>query len=569
MADRRRLTAGRDPGPGASPGYASAVLNRSRRGRLPLVAIGVVAALAVAIPVLSGRPGSPAASATPGDSSSPVTVQAPSVSPSQSLAPTATPPAPPQRLAIVPVTQFRAPWTATTRTEVLAVLAGTSKRYTALELVASDVGEILDALATPRPRDPKRLVEAPHAAALTADLASKRTRLAFLRADDVTPAVRALAWEGQSLFGVDRVKSFDAWPLTITDRASVAGARPTEAASYNPATAWTLVAGGDILLDRGVALSIGARGVDFPFDGGTADITGHRCCSGFGWPMPLTRRTGGAGAVRSLIDSADLAIANFENPAPINFRFHVHGTVFSADPALIKGLSDAGLDWVSIANNHIRDAGATGILQTIAALDRFGIAHSGAGENLAAARKPAMLAEPGGVQVAILGYDTIARSYWATASRAGSAQLTAAACAHDVPAARAAGADVVIVFPHWGVEYTARPTALQRSLAKACIDAGADLVIGNHPHWAGAVEIYKGRPIWYALGNFVFDQVWSEPTVEGITLELTFEGARLVQAVMRPHLILDRSQPNFLDPAGDGAVVMKQVFGASKRTLPW
>jgi poly-gamma-glutamate capsule biosynthesis protein CapA/YwtB (metallophosphatase superfamily) len=125
------------------------------------------------------------------------------------------------------------------------------------------------------------------------------------------------------------------------------------------------------------------------------------------------------------------------------------------------------------------------------------------------------------------------------------------------------------VFPHWGVEYRATPTAGQKNLARAAIDAGADLVIGNHPHWAGAMEVYKGKPIWYALGNFVFDQTWSEPTMEGITLELTFHGTQLVQVRMRPHLILDRAQPNFLDPAGAGSVVMSQVFGASKGLLGW
>jgi poly-gamma-glutamate synthesis protein (capsule biosynthesis protein) len=101
------------------------------------------------------------------------------------------------------------------------------------------------------------------------------------------------------------------------------------------------------------------------------------------------------------------------------------------------------------------------------------------------------------------------------------------------------------------------------------IDAGADLVIGNHAHWAGAMELYNGRPIWYALGNFVFDQTWSEPTMEGITLELTFVGSQLVQVTMRPHIILDKAQPNFLDPAGDGAVVLGQVFAASKGLLDW
>ena len=239
-----------------------------------------------------------------------------------------------------------------------------------------------------------------------------------------------------------------------------------------------------------------------------------------------------------------------------------------ADPKLIKGLADAGIDWVGLANNHIRDAGGNGILQTIANLKTYGIVSSGAGKNLAAARKPAIL-EARGVKVAFLAYDTINRSYGASAIRAGSAQMSPAAMRKDVAAARKAGAEVVIVFPHWGSEYDPTPFAGQQNLARAAIDAGADMVIGNHAHWAGAVEVYEGKPIWYALGNFVFDQTWSIPTMEGITLELTFHGPTLVQARMRPHIILDKAQPNFLDPAGDGRVVMGQIFNASKGLLDW
>ena len=108
----------------------------------------------------------------------------------------------------------------------------------------------------------------------------------------------------------------------------------------------------------------------------------------------------------------------------------------------------------------------------------------------------------------------------------------------------------MIVFPHWGVEYRAKPTDGQRNLAHMAIDAGADMVIGNHPHWAEGMEVYKGKPIWYALGNLVFDQTWSEPTMEGITLEMTFTGKTLVQVRIRPHLILGKAQPNFMDPDG-------------------
>ena len=130
------------------------------------------------------------------------------------------------------------------------------------------------------------------------------------------------------------------------------------------------------------------------------------------------------------------------------------------------------------------------------------------------------------MKVAILAYDTIARRLRRAArpSRAAPDDVGAGR-RRDVAAARKAGAEVVIVFPHWGTEYDPTPFAGQQALARAAIDAGADMVIGNHAHWAGAMEVYKGKPIWYALGNFVFDQTWSIPTMEGITLELTFHGA--------------------------------------------
>ena len=132
-----------------------------------------------------------------------------------------------------------------------------------------------------------------------------------------------------------------------------------------------MFAGGDILLDRGVyeTIRVKGKGVDFPFDGGTAEITGHTCCSSFGWEQPVTKRTGNAGAMRDLITGADLAIANFENPAPDRFSWHTSKTVFTADPRIIDGLVDAGIDYVSLANNHIGDAGDAGILQTIENLE--------------------------------------------------------------------------------------------------------------------------------------------------------------------------------------------------------
>lgn len=546
-----------------------------QRSLLTALGVFVVAIVLTALAVLaaplqfSGSSGVPGA-ADPGSSPNVAAVSSASASasatPSATPTPTATPsPTPaPVAVAIVPVTNFRATPTSTNLAEVKAVLAGTSGRYEALELVASEADAILTELGLARPAVASRLILASDATKLAADLAKARKRLAFLRADAVGPSVRALAWGSDALFGVDRATDPADWPLVA---AFAPGTAPDV---FDPTATWTLFAGGDILLDRGVykTLVVERKGADFPFDGGTAEITSRYCCSSFGWELPRTKRTGNAGAVRELIEGADLAIANFENPAPNRVRWHTKGTVFSADPALIDGLATAGIDYVSLANNHIRDAGAAGILQTIANLTKRGIEVSGAGRDLAAARKPAML-EAGGLTVAVLGYDAIAGYYHATADKVGSAPLTASIVKADVKAARKAGADLVIVFPHWGTEYRAKPFAGQQRLARMIIDSGADMVIGNHAHWAAAMEVYEGKPIWYALGNFVFDQTWSEPTMEGITLELTFEGAELVQARMRPHIILDRAQPNFLDPAGDGKVVLGQVYSASSGLLPW
>jgi poly-gamma-glutamate synthesis protein (capsule biosynthesis protein) len=261
-------------------------------------------------------------------------------------------------------------------------------------------------------------------------------------------------------------------------------------------------------------------------------------------------------------------MANFENPAPNRFRFHTSGTVFTADPTIIDGLVDAGIDYVGLANNHIGDAGDQGILQTIQNLRKRGLAYSGAGKDLTSARRAALL-EANGTTVAILAYDAIAKAYFAATGEPGSSQLALHRVEADIERARERGADVVIVFPHWGVEYDYSPFGNQQQLARDIIDAGADMIIGNHAHYAAAMEVYKGKPIWYALGNFVFDQTWSEPTMEGITLELTFHGADLRQIRMRPHIILDKAQPNFLDPAGDGRVVMGAIYDASRGLLPY
>ena len=557
----------------AAIGFRGALVGWSPAASTGPVA-GAVGSAAAGSPARTG-PGvpSPSPSATPTPALAPV--------PSNTPGPVAvTAPSPPaEDVAIVPVTNFRSGRTSVKATEVAAIARGASP-YGALVLVRRDADAILASLGLDRAALGTRLATVASAETLAASLAQHRTWLGFLRADEVMPAVHALAWGSTALFGEGRVATLAAWPLTAHlvvatagsgDVATVGSRSAADVPRYDPAFAWTLFAAGDLGLDRGAAVAMNAskRGADYLFDGGTVTITGHcKDCSPFGWDLPYTKRTGNTGIVRAAITGADLAIANMEEVTPNNWTFHPHGTTFTGNPARISGIANAGFDWVSMANNHVGDAGTAGILQSMAHLDQFGILHGGAGVNATAAHTPSIV-DVKGVKVALLAYDTIAAGYRATSTRAGSAGMTPAALKSDIAAARRAGAQVVVVWPHWGVEYTKGPSTVQRTLAHDAINAGADLVIGNHPHWAQVMEVYRGKPIWYALGNFTFDQTWSEPTMEGISLEMTFRGATLVQVRIRPHLVMDWAQPNFMDPLGSGKVVMDQVFSGAKGLLPW
>ena len=272
--------------------------------------------------------------------------------------------------------------------------------------------------------------------------------------------------------------------------------------------------------------------------------------------------------MRSLFQDADLSIANLESPTPKKWRQHNSGTTFTGNPALLRVLKEAGIDFLSLANNHIGDGGVSRIPETIAAVTAAGMGSGGAGANLAEAQRP-WLTNVGGITVGIVAVDQVNPSTHARVNRAGSAPIGTPELRTAIAAARTAGADVVIVFPHWGLEFQAQPTASQRRFAKVAIVAGADMVLGSHSHWASAMEIINGKPVFYSMGNFIFDQNWSVETSQGLVIESTFIGSRLVSTRMLPTVILKQSQPNFVDIATDGVPIMNRVWKGSKGLPRW
>ena len=220
--------------------------------------------------------------------------------------------------------------------------------------------------------------------------------------------------------------------------------------------------------------------------------------------------------------SSDLTIANLECPLATGGKREKKKFTFRASPAAVRALTDGGINAVSLANNHSCDYGKRALLQTMETLSAAGVSYVGAGRNLQSARAPVYLSlgRPR-LRVGLLAYsDMLPVNFYATPARPGtnparvdnirvarpSRAATAAASgglAANVSAARAR-ADAVIVCFHWGKERASRPTARQKLLARAAVDAGADLVVGHHPHVLQGIESYRGRFIAYSLGNFLF-----------------------------------------------------------------
>lgn len=305
-------------------------------------------------------------------------------------------------------------------------------------------------------------------------------------------------------------------------------APPPAAAAGTPSAGRTvtLAVVGDINLGRGVGDVIARRGLDYPM-----------------------------AAVAARLGRADLAFASLESPLGVKGSpLPGKGSLLRARPETVAALRQAGIDGVTVASNHIFDYGAENFLETLSILKENGIPFTGGGADLAAARRPLVL-EAGGLRVAFLGYSRFADDVWSRESpiraRAGEASpgvapLDERMIAEDVARARRE-ADRVAVALHWGEENVNHPAEAQRRLAHRLVDAGADLVLGFHPHAVQGLERYKGALIAYSLGNFVFD-LDKEINRESMILEIRLGREGVVGYEAVPVMITD-GQPRILEGA--------------------
>lgn len=280
----------------------------------------------------------------------------------------------------------------------------------------------------------------------------------------------------------------------------------------------------------------------------------------------LIQSSGGLAPLRhvaSLLADADITVGNLESPlSGGGAKNTAKDVTFRGDPRGIEGLEASGFDFLSLANNHVLDYGPEALTDTVAALDGAGIGYAGAGENRAAAWKPAVR-EVDGARVAFLAFSHILPAgFIATDSKPGLAQgrNNMDAVAEAIRSAKAEY-DYVLVSFHWGVEYKDNANADQVRDARTAVDAGADMVLSHHPHVIQGIEFYQGRLIAYSTGDFVFDH-YSRKTGEAFILDASLGPDGVTDVVATPVYLDGHGAPKVVT-GSEATVILERLADIS------
>ncbi len=228
--------------------------------------------------------------------------------------------------------------------------------------------------------------------------------------------------------------------------------------------------------------------------------------------------------VSDFLSRSDLVFSNLESPVITNCPRFEHGFTFCTEPKMIDGLVFSGINVVSLANNHILNFGKEGLKDTKKYLDNSSISYTGF-NNL-------IIKEVDDTTFGFLGFDFTVnlptQKDW------------------DLIKDSDKKVDVLIVGVHWGDEYKEKANNNQRAWAREMIQNGVDVVSGHHSHWVEDYEFINGKPVYYSLGNFIFDQMWSEETKKGLLVKLTYEDKKLVKEEFAKTYIENIGQPRLI-----------------------
>jgi poly-gamma-glutamate capsule biosynthesis protein CapA/YwtB (metallophosphatase superfamily) len=259
------------------------------------------------------------------------------------------------------------------------------------------------------------------------------------------------------------------------------------------------------------------------------------------------------------LSSADITVGNLESTLSDDGRPRQGDDSFAAGADALPALAAAGFDVLSLANNHTGDFGARAFTTTLAAFDHSPIHRVGAGANEDEAWRPVVI-NANGVSFGFVAFNAIGETPRATAQRPGVAEVRMqprtgplnhadlrrlTTTIHDL----AQHVDVVVALPHWGTQYTNVPVRDQRRVGAAMIAAGAEVVVGGHPHVVQGVQLVDGHLVLHSLGNFVFDMDFSRRTEEGVLAELVFWGRDLKGMHLVPYVIGKDFTPRIVDGA--------------------
>ncbi len=267
----------------------------------------------------------------------------------------------------------------------------------------------------------------------------------------------------------------------------------------------TLTFGGDIMLDRGVRNSVNKN-----FNGDYSSL------------FEKSKELG------EILKKSDLAFANLEGPASDKGADLKNLYSFRMDPSVIPALKGAGISILSVANNHEGDWGRNAYTDTLSRLKENEILYTGGGNNNIETESPTIV-EKYGMKIGFLGFSDVGPSWMEAGAEKAGILLANNPRFNEIINNASKQVDYLVVSFHFGDEYKEKHNARQEYLAHKAIDAGAKIIIGHHPHVTQDTEVYSPKGctqsscmgfIAYSLGNFIFDQSWSAPTMKGMILEI-------------------------------------------------